>query len=151
MDNLTWRAKEFEQPDRHPNWYVSLWIFAAALIVVAIILKSYLLVFFIFLSALVVNIYALKVPQVINFELGTDHIIVGDKQYDLDKFDAFWIFERQDGNLLVLNAKKGFRIDLEAPLGDANPDDVRSILSQTLPEKERDESLIDLIASWLKF
>ncbi len=151
MESLTWRAKEFEQPERHPNWFLSLWIIAVALIIVAIIIKSYLFAVFIILAAGITNIYALKVPQEVDFELTSEYIKIGQKIHNLDGFVGFWIFERKNGNILVLDAKKGLRVDLEAPLGEISQDDVRSILSQILPEKERDESLIDLIAGWLKF
>jgi len=151
MESLVWRANEFEQPDRHPNWFVSLWIFAAAFVVVAIIIKSYLFAVFIILAAGITNIYALRIPQEIDFELTREYIKIGGKTCNLNGFVSFWIFERENGNVLVLDAKKGLRADLEAPLGNTNADDVRTMLSEILPEKEHQESLIDLIAGWLKF
>ena len=151
MENISWKAPEFEQPDRHPNWFVSLWIFAVALVIVAIILKSYLLAVFIILAGGIINIYALKVPETFDFELTREHIKIGNKTYDLQSFKSFWIFEHENGNVLFLDAKKGLRVDLEAPLGDANVDEVRTLLSEILPEQESEESLIDLIARYLKF
>jgi hypothetical protein len=151
MESLTWRAKEFEQPERHPNWFISLWIFAVAFVVIAIIIKSYLLAVFVVLAAGLTNIYALKVPNEVDFELTSENIKIGQKIHNLDGFVGFWIFERKNGNVLVLDAKKGLRVDVEAPLGEINIDEVRAILSPVLPEKERDESLIDLISAWLKF
>lgn len=151
MESLTWRAKEFEQPERHPNWFISLWIFAIAFVVIAIILKNYLFGVFIVLSAGIVNIYALRVPQEVDFELTQEYIKIGQKIRNLNDFISFWIFERRTGNVLVLGAKKGLKIDLETPLGDINPEDVRTLLSEVLREKEREESLIDAISDWLKF
>lgn len=151
MESLSWRAKEFEQPERNPNWFLSLWILAAAFIVVAIILKNYLFAFFIFLSAGIINIYALRVPQVVDFEITEEYIKVAQKKHILENFDSFWIFERNTGNILSLEAKKGIRTNLEIPLVDADIEKVRSILSQTLEEKEHKESLIDALSDWLKF
>ena len=52
--------------------------FAVALVIVAIILKSYLLVVFIVLAA-ESNIYALKVPETFDFELTREQIKSGAK------------------------------------------------------------------------
>jgi hypothetical protein len=151
MESLTWRAKEFDQPERHPNWFISLWIFAVAFVIIAIILKNYLFGVFIVLAAGIINIYALRIPQEVDFELTQEYIKIGQRTYNLNGFISFWIFERKTGNVLFLSAKKGLKIDLEAPLSDINPEDVRILLSEVLREKERDESLIDAISDWLKF
>ncbi|MEK7609090.1 MAG: hypothetical protein AAB476_01255, partial [Patescibacteria group bacterium] len=92
MDKLTWQAYEFEQPERQTNWFVSLWILAAALVAVAIILKSYLLAVFIILAAGVLNIYALKEPREYIFVLDAEALKIGDKEHALSDFKSFWIF-----------------------------------------------------------
>ena len=151
MDKLTWQAQEFEQPERHPNWFVSLWILAAALVVGAVILKSYLLAVFIVISAGVINIYALKEPHHYTFILDTETLSVGSKKYNLADFTHFWIFERENGNFLVLEGKKILNSHLEIPLANTDTDAAKRLLLNTIEEKEIEESLIDLLAKKLKF
>ena len=151
MDKLTWQAYEFEQPERQTNWFVSLWILAAALVAVAIILKSYLLAVFIILAAGVLNIYALKEPREYIFVLDSETLKIGDKEHALNSFKSFWIFERESGSVLSLEGKNIFNLHLEIPLAETSPDAVRNMISPTVPEKEHSESSIDVLARFLKF
>ncbi|MDP3764835.1 MAG: hypothetical protein Q8Q95_04450 [bacterium] len=151
MSKLTWRAFEFEQPERHPNWFVSLWILALALVVVAIILKSYLMAVFVIISAALINIYAVKEPNEYSFSLDTENLTIGEKTHKLIDFKSFWIFERADGNVLSLEGKNIMNSHLEVPLAEINPDIVKDILSPVVTEKEHNESITDILARLLKF
>ena len=143
MDKLTWRAFEFEQPERHPNWFISLWILALALVVVAIILKSYLMAVFIIIAAGLINIYALKEPAEYEFSLDAETLGIGDKKHNLADFKSFWIFERENGNVLSLEGKSVMNSHMEIPLAEVNPNTVRDILLNAIPEKEHSESITD--------
>mgnify|MGYP001584056795 CR=1 FL=1 len=151
MDKLEWQAYEFEQPQRQASWFVSLWILAAALVVVAVILKSYLLAVFIIIAAGVLNIYALKEPHQYTFILDSETLKIGDKEHALSDFRSFWIFERESGNVLSLEGKNLLNLHLEIPLAETSPEAVRNTISPAVPEKEREESTIDVLARRLKF
>ncbi len=151
MDKLTWRALEFEQPERHPNWFISLWILALALVVVAIILKSYLMAVFVIISAALINIYAVKEPNEYDFFLDTENLAIGEKIYKLADFKSFWIFERENGNVLSLEGKNITNSHLEVPLAETDTNTVRDILSPAVTEKEHNESMTDILARILKF
>ncbi|MBI2052540.1 MAG: hypothetical protein HYT38_02595 [Candidatus Sungbacteria bacterium] len=151
MDKITWQAYEFEQPERQTNWFVSLWILAAALVVVAIILKSYLLAVFIIIAAGVLNIYALKEPHQYTFVLDVETLKIGEKEHILNNFKSFWIFERESGNVLSLEGRNILNLHMEIPLAEVDPETVRHIISPAVPEKEHNESTIDALARRLKF
>lgn len=152
MDELTWQAYEFEQPERHPNWFAVLWIFALALVAVAVILKSYLLGVFVILAAGVIHLFALREPSRYTFTLTPENLTVGNKTHNLADFESFWIFEYEDGNVLSLAAKRVLSINLHVPLAtDISPEAVRNILLPVVTEKEQEESLIDVLSHWLKF
>ena len=152
MDKLTWQAYEFEKAERQPNWFAVLWIFVLALIIVAVILKSYLLAVFVLISGGVVHIFALKDPQLFSFSLTADNLTIGNKVHELTSFDSFWIFKRDNGNVLSLDDKKKLSFRLQVPLAkEISPETVRQTLAGALAEKEQEESLIDILARWLKF
>lgn len=152
MDKITWQAYEFEQPERHPNWFAVLWIFAIALIIVGIILKSYLLAVFILLAAGVIHLFALKQPALYNFTLTRESLSVGDRVYDLANFSSFWIFEYENGNVLSLEGRRVFSSHLHVPMAaEIEPNTVRNILAESVTEKEHEESLFDILARILKF
>ncbi len=152
MDKITWQAYEFEQPERHPNWFAVLWIFAVALIVMGIILKSYLLSVFILLAAGVVHLFAIKQPALYNFTLARESLSVGDKVHNLADFGSFWIFEYENGNVLSLEGRRIFSTHLHVPLApEVDIETVRSLLVEAVTEKEHEESLFDILARILKF
>jgi len=152
MDKITWQAYEFEQLERHPNWFAVLWIFAAALIVTGIILKSYLLSVFILLAAGVIHLFALKQPILYNFTLTRESISVGERIYNLADFNSFWIFEYENGNVLSLEGRRIMSSHLHLPLAsEVDLEAIRSLLAGSITEKEHEESLFDILARILKF
>jgi len=151
MEKITWRAYEYEQPERPANWFAALWILTGGLAIVAIILKSYLMAVFVLLAAGVVNITALRKPALYDFSLDGEKLSVGGKNHELTGFNSFWIFERGHVNLLNLESKKTIARGLQVPLGNIDPDEIRKLLAEILTETEHNESLIDTLAHWLKF
>ncbi len=151
MEKITWRAYEYEQPERPTNWFAALWILAGGLAIVAIILKSYLMAVFVLLAAGVVNITALRKPGLYDFSLDGEKLSIGGKNHELSGFSSFWIFEHSHVNLLNLESKKTISRGLQVPLGDINPNEIRKLLAEVLTESEHTESLMDTLAHWLKF
>ena len=151
MEKITWEAYEYIQPERPASWFMALWIVAAGLVVGALITKSYLLALFILISALVVHIFALKEPNRYTFAIDQESIAIGPKNHNISEFNSFWIFEREDGNVLSLEAKKSILPHIQIPLGETNVESIRETLSSVLKEKEQQESLLDAVAKILKF
>ncbi len=147
---ITWQAYEYNQPERHPHWFAVLWIFALALAAVAVILKSYLLAVFLMLAAAMVHIFAVRPPSQYTFSLDAEKLSIGNKTHPLNDFTSFWIFERDDGNILSLEGRRFLNAHLHIPLADINPQEVRELLAESLAEKEHEESLLDLLAERLK-
>lgn len=149
---ITWQAYEFEQQGRHPHWFKALWIFAAALIAVAVIIKSYLLGVFILLAAGLMHIFALKEPHLFTFALDSTSLQIDHKVYALKDFESFWIFEKENGPMLSLKPKsKKFLSHLHIFLNDAEPDEIKKLLAEAVEEQEHEESLIDILAQKLGF
>lgn len=133
------------------GWYVALWIIAAGLAAVALITDSILMLVLVVVAALVVSLYGAKEPRILEFSLDEKSLRIDRKDYPLDTFSSFWIFEKKDHYLLSLDARKAFQPNLKIIIPPDKVGLVRRALSETLEEKEQDESLIEEIADRLRF
>ena len=150
MDTISWRALEFENHKKSGSWYAALWIVAAALVVVAILTKSLFMAIFVILAALVISIFAAKEPREIYFSLSETTITIDKKPHALEGFQSFWIFEREEVNILSLapdNIRPHIKVDLPKEI----TSDVRLFLRAAIEEEEHEESLVDNLADWLRF
>ena len=127
------------------EWFWALGIFAFALIVFAVLLKNYLLIVIVGLAAFIIYSNKNKRPETINFRLNDNGLYIEDKFHPYDSFESFWIFpgEKQE---FVLRRKERFIPLLTVPFHENDESQIRKILSENLPEKEEDESLIDLLS-----
>jgi len=149
---ITWQAYEYEQHGRHPHWFKVLWIFAVALIAVAVIIKSYLLGVFILLAAGLMHIFALKEPHLFTFVLDSTNLQIDQKVYALKDFESFCIFEKENGPMLSLKLKsKKLLSHLHIFLNNVELDEIKKLLTETIEEQEHEESLIDILAQKLGF
>ena len=129
---------------------MALWIIAAGLVAVAFITESLFMGILVIVAALIVSLYAAKDPQTVTFSLDEKSLTIEGKPRPLDSFSSFWIFEREDNNLLSL-APKGLRPAIKVALPKEHAADARLLLRAVIEEKEQEESAIEALADWLRF
>ena len=150
MERIEWQAAEFEKHEKPASWFVALWIIAAGLVAVAFITESLFMGILVLVAALIVSLYAAKDPQTIAFSLDDKSFSIEGKPYPLESFSSFWIFEREESNLLSL-APKGLRPAIKVALPKEHTADTRLLLRAVMEEKEQEESAIEALADWLRF
>jgi len=145
MEEFNWKIEERNFMPKTTEWFWALGIFAFALIVFAVLLKNYLLIVIVGLAAFIIYSNKNKRPETINFRLNDNGLYIEDKFHPYDSFESFWIFpgEKQE---FVLRRKERFIPLLTVPFHENDESQIRKILSENLPEKEEDESLIDLLS-----
>ena len=127
------------------EWFWALGIFGFALIVFAVLLKSYLLIVIVALAAFIIYSHKNKTPETINFRLDDNGLHIEDKFYSFDNFESFWIFPGKNQEF-VLHRKERFIPLLIVPFHENDEQQIRKILAEYLEEKEEHESLIDLLS-----
>lgn len=143
---LSWSADEYERREHGKSWYAVVGVFAAALVALAIIAKSYFFVAFVALAFAVLLLYTKRPPRQLAISIERDGVRVGKRLYEFSALQSFWIFERADVKELSLETKQTFQPYLHLPLGDTDPEKIREILLSRLPEKEQQETVIDQLA-----
>jgi len=149
---IKWSAPEYEYHKKNPEWFWVLGIITIKMVLAAVILDNFLFGVFIVLAGFSLAVYGARKPRVIQIELGSGGIKAGNKNYDYDDLDHFWInYEPPYKKELILESKKTFSPHSTIMLGDADPELARRFLLQYAKEKRIEESLANTIAKMLKF
>ena len=127
------------------EWFWALGIFGFALIVFAILLKSYLLIVIVALAAFIIYNHRNRKSETINFRLNDNGLYIEDKFHSYDSFESFWIFPGKSPEF-VLRRQERFIPLLIVPFHENDEAQIRKILAEHLEEKEEHESLIDLLS-----
>ncbi|MBU2082376.1 hypothetical protein KKH14_03070 [Patescibacteria group bacterium] len=145
MKEFNWKIEERNFMPKTTEWFWALGIFGFALIIFAILLKSYLLIVIVVLAAFIIYSNKNKQPETINFRLDDNGLYIEGKFHSYNGFESFWIFpgEKQE---FVLRRKERFIPLLIVPFHENDEAQIRKILAEHLEEKEEHESLIDLLS-----
>lgn len=156
MENLPskikWSALEYEFHKKTPEWYWSLGIITAALVLAAIILHNFLFAVFAVLAGFSVGLYGDRRPRIIQHEINSGGVLSGNRNLNYENIDHFWInYNPPIKKELILESKKTFSTHIVILLGNADPEPIRRYLLQYLKEKKIEESIVAVIARILKF
>ena len=156
MDNLPskikWSAPEYEFHEKTPEWYWTLGIITAALVLAAVILRNFLFAVFAVLAGFSVGLYGARRPRLVSHEINSGGVSFGNRNFNYENIDHFWInYNPPLKKELILESKKTFSTHTAILLGDADPEQIRRYLLQYLKEKKIEESLVAVIARVLKF
>jgi len=156
MDNLPskirWNAAEYEFHEKTPEWYWTLGIITAALVLAAVILRNFLFAVFAVLAGFSVGLHGSRRPRTIIHEINSGGVSFGNRNLNYEDIGHFWInYNPPIKKELILESKKTFSTHTVILLGDADPEQIRRYLLQYLKEKKIEESLVAVIARALKF
>ena len=148
---FSWSAHEFPKYSKNALWY---WLFILAGLV--------LVAFFVWqrnwagaglVAAAIFAIFAQAriSPKAVKCELYRSGIVVNEKAYPYNQLKAFWIIAGEHS--VVLFEQTGtLKSQINVPISDEDPEQVRLFLSKFLPEDEkRGEDVTDVIQRWLRF
>lgn len=149
---VSWRAAEYEYVEKTILWYMG--VGAAALIIALIGLwqGNFFFVVFIAVAAAVIISLGRKRPQVVEFRVSGEGVAVGRQFLPYERLQNFSLRARP-GRLdeLVFMKKTMVAPLLKIAVDGKVGEQVRGVLKEKLPEVERQDSLVDLIAEWLGF
>lgn len=144
-----WVAYEYTYREHAISWFLTIGGMATLLVIIGIIARSYFFIAFVTLAFVVIVLYAKRKPQKITFALSKEGVRAGRKFYDFSGLKSFWIFEKGEEKELSLAADKTLAPFIHLPLGDADPQKIREVLSRFLPEEEHKELISDQVARGL--
>jgi hypothetical protein len=151
IEKIEWTAAEFVEYKKDKRWFFYAGLITIGLIIIAILIKNFLLAVIVLLAAVTVYIYSVKEPRKIIFSISGQGIQIDKQIYDFENLKSFWIFYNSEIKELSIRSKKAIMPYIKIPLGKQDPVEVRELLLKFLPEKKHQESVIDNWARRLRF
>ena len=139
MENLPskikWGAPEYEFHEKTPEWYWALGIITAALVLAAVILHNFLFAVFAVLAGFSVGLYGTRRPRTILHEINSGGVSLGNKNFNYEHIDHFWINYNPPAKRAYLGIKKNIFHPYRNLAGQRRPEQIRRYLLQYLKEK----------------
>lgn len=145
---LSWQAQKFENFERHPWWGIILFIILILLLTYSLLTDNFLLSIILILAGIIVYLFEKKDPETYHFAICETGVIAHDRFYEFLDIENFWIFY-EPGQLgrkeLSLKTTSHFLPYVHIPLGNEDPNNIREILLDYIPEEPHKESLLDFL------
>ncbi len=145
MEKLEWSALEYEERERSADWFWALGIIIVTSSIAAIIFGNYFFATLLFLSGLLLGFFAIKKPDLINYELNSRGLKIRTQLYPYENIKSFWVQiggseEEKLKPLFFVKSERIFMPIIQIPIEDAIARDIHSImLAKNVIEEEMKE------------
>lgn len=139
---MNWQIEERQANLNNNQWIWALAIIGFAVVIFGVMLKNYLLIIIIALSALIIYALKNKEPETHDFRLDGEGLDIDGKFYPYENFESFWILPDKE---IAFRRKHHLMPLLTVPFHESEESEIRKILEIHLPENEEEESFLDLL------
>jgi hypothetical protein len=151
MEKFSWSAPEYEFKTRSKDWYWTVGIITAALVVTSIIFGNYLFAIILAVGAFTLALFSTREPQIINVSISDKGIRVDKLLYPYPSLKSFGIDEEHhSGPKLFLKPKKLAPL-VALPIHSVDIDDLRKYLDSKLDEEIFEDHFMHTIFEKLGF
>lgn len=149
--NLTWSAPEYEHKEQNRDWFWALGIVVVAGSITSIIFHNYFFAILLVLGGILMVMFAIKKPDVVNYEINNKGLKIRDRLYPYESIKNFWV--RQEGNPhLFIESQRIFMPVIQVPIEPYMAEDIRqAMLSHGVSEQEMKEHATEKVMDFLGF
>lgn len=154
---ILWSTYEYEQREHSTDWYWVVGIITIALAIAFFIVDNMLLSIIVLLGIGILLTHTKHEPLMREYEISRKGIRINKTLYRWDSLDSFWILDSHDHPergtpaKILLTSKKQFMPHIVVPLGELDPEMIRGILLEQIPEEFQVEPIYDRIMRRLGF
>ncbi|MFN7088554.1 MAG: hypothetical protein ACK4NX_01915 [Candidatus Paceibacteria bacterium] len=148
---LEWRAPEYRKSPKSADWFFGIGLIALALAIWAIYTINIMFLLTVLVGFVVLLIFALRKPKIYTFKITSAGIFIGKTLVPFQSIESFWVFDFPDAKILSLKPKSRLSPGTHIIVPEAKISDLKSILSEYLPEVEENYSFVDWLADYLRF
>ena len=139
---VNWQIEERQTNLNNGQWLWALAIIGFAVVIFSILLKNYLLIIIVALTAFIIYASKNKKSEMHDFHLDSNGIDIDGKLYPYENFESFGILPDKE---IAFRHKHHLMPLLIVPFHSRNESEIRKILENCLPENEEEESFLDLL------
>lgn len=146
---LTWEALEYHIRPKSSLWYAGFGVVLAVFLFVAFLMRSFLTGVVFGLLGFVLLLFSERPPRLLRFSVSAALLTINERTYPLRELESFNIIDSLMGTgvLLLVRSRRVIMPLIHVPLGNQDPDVVRSLLHGHLREdRELRESFADILA-----
>jgi len=144
-----WTTSEYVSTKKTVDWYWAVGIIATCATVASIIYRNFLFAIFVILGAGFLIMFQIKKPKQVDIKILKRGIMIDNYLYSFDSIKSFWVDNR--GHRLYLHSDRIVLPMMAIPLGETNPETVRSYLAEHLKEEEVSENSLSTIVDKIGF
>jgi hypothetical protein len=90
-EKINWSALEYEEKERHPDWFWALGVIVIASSITAFIFGNYFFAIFLIIGGVLLGFFAVKKPDMVYYELNGKGLKIHNRIYPYGKIRAFWV------------------------------------------------------------
>jgi hypothetical protein len=152
MKNFSWQAPEYHHTVKTKDWYWTIGIISAALVITAVIFGNVLFGLVIAIGTFTLTMFASRKPDIISAEVSEKGIVVNKTLYPFSAIESFSIDEsHHHGPRLIIKSKKVIVPLIAVPLADIDLEDLHTFLSTHLKDEVFEQGLMQTIFDRLGF
>ena len=145
MKEFQWQTPEYHYTERNSDWYWTVGIITAALVIVAFIFGDALFGLVVAISAFALAMFSARKPRMIRVEVSGKGVTIDKVLYQYPTLDSFFVDEgHHRGHRLMLKSKKIMMPLIVVPV-DSDPTELRAFLMSRLKEEQFDQGFMQLI------
>ena len=145
---ISWKVQKFENFERHVWWSRIIFIILIVLLTYSLLTDNFLLSIILILSGIIIYLFEKKDPEDYTFAVYETGIVAHNHFYEFTEIENFWIFY-EAGHIgrkeISIKINNPFFPYIHIPLGKENPNKIRKILLEYIPEEMHKESLFDFL------
>jgi hypothetical protein len=152
MEHFSWQTPEYFHAKKNPDWYWTVGIISAALVITAVIFGNVLFGLVIAIGAFTLMLFSARKPKLIAVEATSKGIRVDKVHYPYASLESFGLdLEHHHGPKLFLKSKKIVMPLITIPLRMDDIDGLRVLLAKHLKEETFEQNLMQSVFERLGF
>ena len=149
---IEWRAPEFRHYQKNAAWFITFGIIVAMIIAYQVFQSDWFGAVTIFIMAVLFGIFAMHKPKEVTVTLSTEGVHIDDSYIPYTRIKNFTIVDSENHKTLNLETTAYINHLLTIELAEQDPEEVREILGELLPENEIEgETMIQKISHKFRF
>ncbi len=151
MEQIEWTAPEYIHTEKTTDWYWIVMIIGISIAIISIIMNNVIFAVLIIVSCVTLALFASRPPGSIRVKINNKGVQMGNILYPYTQLISFWVIPDGRHPKVILKTKKTFMPYINILLADTDPDEVKDVLDNYIPEEEHVELFLEKLMIHLGF
>jgi hypothetical protein len=152
QEEIIWSASEFVAHSKGLSWYSLLALVALVLsVLIYLLTQDVVSVGIVIFVALLLGISAVRKPRILNYQVNSGGLTIGQKFYSYHEFKSFAVMQEEAFSSVMFLPLKRFMPPISIYYDPKDEDQIIEVLSHHLPMENRAHDVIDSLVRRIRF